>query len=576
MVHTLKRVYLYTAVTFALLFTAGFTINLLITLFHAAGLLPRDVYSDGTVGYIAPAPTSQEIATSVVFFIVVAVVGGLLFGGSHYWLIRRDARGDPQADAGATRSVFLNGLLALSILVAVPAGLVALGEVDQPYGYYDIAVPLSFALVAGLVFLLVALERARVRLAGRAAGIIRQIHESALQIILLFTASAFLSGAITTLIRWLLVTGHLAVGNCIDQPASQATLGSCPPSVLGPVFQAVFALAAWGLYLWLGRWAWGSAVQRVIWFVAFGYGVVWLLLGVQQLVDAVAGTLFGVGNAWQYALNGGLSFIGVMLTGALIALLYLRWLLRLYTGSLASHRPAAQQGVLAITAAISSILFLIGAIAVLDGLLEQVIPNGSRLDPSGWAAATSILVAGLGYLPLWLALRRVSDPAQAGPVIPRRAYVLAVLIYTAIPAVIALVVLIFQLVEIPLNLDLASPTAERYSAVSLVVLGVTALYHLLRLRGDLRLSRARAAVQAAKVSAGATLVSGAPAPLAGADATDPTATAPHSGTATAAPEAAATAAEDGQATLESILQEVAAGSLDTTTAAARIRSLLGR
>jgi hypothetical protein len=581
MVHTLKRVYLYTAVTFALLFTAGFAINLLITLFHAAGMLPGYYNGSEFVTDTYYSPTRQQIETSIVYFVVVTVVGGLLFGGSHYWLIRRDARGDPQADAGPTRHAFLNVLLALSVLIAVPAGLTALGEVDQPNFSSDIASPLSFALVFGAVFLLVALERARVRLAGRAAGIIRQIHENALQMILLFIASAFLYGAITTLMRWLLVTGNLARGSCIDQPASETVIGSCPPSVLGPVLQAVFALAAWGLYLWLGRRTWGSAVQRVVWFIAFAYGVAWLLLGVQQLVDTIVGTLLGVGNAWQNALDNGLPFIGVIVTGALIATLYLRWVLRLYSWSLANRRPAAQQGVLAIAAAISLLFFLIGAVAVLDGLLEQVIPNGSRLDPSGWAAATSILVAGLGYLPLWLGypprwfgLRRASDPAQAGPVIPRRAYVLSVLIYTAIPAVIALVVLLYQLVAIPQNLDQASPTAERYSAVAFLVLGVTALYHLLRLRADLRLSRSRAAVETAKGSAGATLAAGAPGPLAGAEVVASEATAPFSMPASGDQETLVSAAGDGQATLEGILQEVASGSLDTTTAAARIRSLL--
>src|SRR5215469_2042988 len=131
MVHTLKRVYLYTAVTFALLFTAGFTISLLSTLFQAAGLLPHDTYYDGSsnVTTTYPAPSQQAITASVVYFVVVAVLVGLAFGGSHYWLIRRDARGDSQADAGAVRHLFLNGLMAVSTLFVVPAGLIALSQI---------------------------------------------------------------------------------------------------------------------------------------------------------------------------------------------------------------------------------------------------------------------------------------------------------------------------------------------------------------------------------------------------------------------------------------------------------------
>lgn len=68
MVHTLKRVYLYTAATIALLITAGFAIYLLITLFHAAGLLSQDTYYDGSgiVTQTAPPPSAQAITDSVV------------------------------------------------------------------------------------------------------------------------------------------------------------------------------------------------------------------------------------------------------------------------------------------------------------------------------------------------------------------------------------------------------------------------------------------------------------------------------------------------------------------------------
>ena len=48
MVQTLKRVYLYTAATFALLFTAGVTIILLNTFLNLAGMLSYYLESDGT------------------------------------------------------------------------------------------------------------------------------------------------------------------------------------------------------------------------------------------------------------------------------------------------------------------------------------------------------------------------------------------------------------------------------------------------------------------------------------------------------------------------------------------------
>jgi hypothetical protein len=567
MVHTLKRVYLYTAVTFALLFTAGFTINLLVTLFHAAGLLPQETYYDGTrvVTQTLPPPSGQAITESVVFFVIALVLVGLAFGGSHYWLIRRDARDDPQADAGATRHIFLNGLMALSTLIAVPAGLIALSQIGQLNYSSDVATPLSFALVFAGVFALVALERARVKLAGRAATLVRQIHEVALQGILLVFVSVMLYGALAVLIRWPLWLSNLASGNCngvVYGPVGNNPV-SCPLPILGPVLQAVLALAAWGLYVWLGRGYWGAVLQRMLWYAASGLGIILFLAGVEQGGNPGLSALFGVENAWQDALSGGLAFISLALTGILIALPYLLWLHRL-AGQMPARHSAMQQGVLAILTAISAGFFLTGAAMVLDGLVEQVVPGGKPLRPDEWATSVSLLIAGLGYVPLWLRLRRMSDPAQGGPVLPRRAYVLVLLLVTGISALVAAVVLVFQLVAIPLNLDGASPTAERGSGVALIVLGVTALYHLLRLLSDLRVLRARAAAeaQAKAAQAGAALVTEP-----GMSAEPTSASAPTSPTPTPEPASA------GPETLEDILREVAAGALDPPTAAARIRGL---
>ncbi|HEU5201019.1 MAG TPA: hypothetical protein VFU32_15375 [Ktedonobacterales bacterium] len=569
MVHTLKRVYLYTAVTFALLFTAGFTINLLVTLFHAAGLLQHYTYYDGTgiVTQTASPPSGQAITESIVFFVIALVLVGLAFGGSHYWLIRRDARDDPQANAGATRHIFLNGLMALSTLIAVPAGLIALSEIDQLNSSSDVATPLSFALVFAGVFALVALERARVKLAGRAAALLRQIHEVALQGILLVFVSVMLYGALAALIRWPLWANNLAAGNCngvVYGPASTFSI-PCPLPILGPVLQAVFALAAWWLYVWLGRGYWGAVLQRVLWYAALGLGIILFLAGVQQGVNLGLSALFGVENAWQEALEGGLAFISLLLTGILIALPYVFWLRRLAVQRPAL-RPAIPQGMLAILTAISAGFFLTGAAMVLDGLVEQVVPGGKPLRPDEWATAVSLFITGLGYVPLWLRLRRRSDPAQCSVILPRRAYVLVLLLVTGISSLIAAVVLVFQLVAIPLNLDGASPTAERGSGVALIVLGITALYHLLRLLSDLRVLRARAAAEALPKpdlkALGAVLVTEPGAPAETTSASAPATPAPEPQPASAGPE-----------TLEDILREVAAGALDPTTAAARIRGL---
>ncbi len=544
MVHTLKRIYLYTAAAFALLFTAGVAIYLLDTLLNLAGLRPYYVNFDGSIdpSFAPPPPDSQQVAQSVVLFLVTAVLVGGLFGGGHYWLIRRDARGEPGADAGPTRHIFLNGLLALAALVAVPAGLTVLSEIDRTPGYHDLAISLSYALVAGLVFAFILLERRRVRPAGRAAPIIRQIQEDGMQAVLLVIASIFFFMAVAAVIRWALANGSVVQPTCtFSNSPAEVTFGACASlPLLSPVLAALFAVASWGFYIWLAAWSRGAVLQRIVWYGALGYGLVWLLYGITQAVYTALAPLFGDAEAWQEALNSSLPFVGSLLTGVLITLPYALWIRRMAARML-PLQEAIQQGLVAIPAALSAGFFLAGVILLLGGLVERVVPAGSPPDADGWATAVGALVAGAMYPLFWLRLRRMSDPAQEGPTIPRRVYVLALLAGTAIGALIAAVFMVYQIAASLLSLGSADPHLARVSAVILLVLGATALYHLWQLRADLRASHARAAAQPT------------PAPAA----------------AGASQEPVIQAAE----TLEAILQEVAAGRLDPPSAAARIRGL---
>ncbi|HEY7356210.1 MAG TPA: hypothetical protein VH590_07075, partial [Ktedonobacterales bacterium] len=282
---TLKRVYLYTAATFALLFTAAITIIFLNTMLNAAGMLAYYVNFDGSVNTYGVPPDSQQVEQVVILFVITVVLVGGLFGGGHYWLIRRDARSDPGADAGVVRHLFLNGLMALAALVGVPTTLSFLGGVDQAEGSHDLASSLSFALVAGLVFLYIFLERRQVNPAGRAAPIIRQIQEDGVQGILLIIASAFFYGGLTSVFEYLLVTNHLATQfeGCINFLEGPSVPDQCPPLPLfSPILTALFAIAAWGGYVWLGNWSRRAVLQRVLWYAAFGFGLIWLLYGVAQ------------------------------------------------------------------------------------------------------------------------------------------------------------------------------------------------------------------------------------------------------------------------------------------------------
>ena len=547
MVQTLKRVYLYTAATFALLFTAGVTIILLNTFLNLAGMLSYYLESDGTIETEGVMPGSQQVTQSVVLFLVTVVLVGGLFGGGHYWLIRRDARSDPGADGGAVRHFFLNAVMALAALVGVPTTLAFLGGLDQTEGSHDPAIALSFALVSALVFLYVFLERRRVDPIGRAATIIRQIQENLVQAILLIIASVVFAGAVSAVIRYILVnTGAVEPPECFS--FSGPGVFPCTPlpqPLLSPILTALFAIAAVGLYAWLGAWSRGAVLQRILWYAALGYGLVWLLYGVSQGVYTALAILFGEENAGQEALNGSLAFVGTILTGALITALYGLWLLRL-AARVPRLRVVIQQGMLAVAAALSAAFFLAGLILLLQGAVEQVVPAGLLAGADGWATGLGVLVAGLAYPFLWLALARSSNPTRGGPTIPRRVYVLVVLAGTAIGALIAAVFMVYQTLGSALGLTSADPLIARRSAVILVVLGVMALYHLWVLRADLRVSHAQAAAQQP-----------VPAPVVAQAGAPQEATLPVGAT----------------ETLEAILQQVYAGALEPSSAAARIRSL---
>ncbi|HLV97399.1 MAG TPA: hypothetical protein VKT82_01870 [Ktedonobacterales bacterium] len=545
MVQTLKRVYLYTAATFALLFTASITIILLNTLLNQAGMLPYYVDYDGTVNTEGIAPNSQQVTQVVILFIITVVLVGLLFGGGHYWLIRRDAHSDPNADGGVVRHLFLNALLALAALVGVPTTLAFLGGIDETEGSHDPALGLSFALVSGLVFLYIYLERRRADPIGRAAPIIRQIQEDAVQGILLIIASGVVFSGITSIIHSALVNANAVPSpQCEQFSGGGPTSIPCPPlPLLSPILTSLAAIAAWGGYVWLAAWSRGAVLLRVLWYAALGYGLIWLLYGVAQGVYTAVAPLFGDSTAWQDELNSSLPFIGQLLVGLLITVPYALWLQRLAARE-PRLRAAVQQGLLAIPSALSAAFFLAGIILLVMGLVERVVPAGNPPDANGWATAVGVLVAGVLYPYFWLRLWRVSDPAQSGPTIPRRIYVLVVLAGSAIGALIAAVFMVYQIVASALSLTSANPQLARQSAVIFVVLGAMALYHLWQLRADLRVIHART------------------------PAAPPVPTAAEAATLPGQP-----AAPSDAETLEAILQRVYVGALDPASAAARIRGL---
>jgi hypothetical protein len=253
MAHTVKRAYLYSAATLALLFTAAMAVFVLGLFLYLAGLRSYQAYAEGDVVTFSPL-TTQEALQTMVPFLIAAVVGGL-FGGGHYWLIRRDARGDPGADGGTMRHIFLNVLLALAELIAILAGLAALSDIDPTEGTHDPIFVLAVALAATLVFVLVFLERRRGGPVGRTASLIRQMQEKVMLGLLLIIASTVVISAIDSAIHWAQIKNHVVEPpTCIYiSDFGAAEDGPCllAPPLLSPILTALFAMATCGCSLWL-------------------------------------------------------------------------------------------------------------------------------------------------------------------------------------------------------------------------------------------------------------------------------------------------------------------------------------
>jgi len=97
MLRGLYRFYLYVVFMAMLLFATFGVIQLLTVLLQS---LFKDQYNT---------PSSASLVQALVFGIV-SLITAALFGGLHYWLIRRDMRDVPEAGKSPVRAFFLNAV----------------------------------------------------------------------------------------------------------------------------------------------------------------------------------------------------------------------------------------------------------------------------------------------------------------------------------------------------------------------------------------------------------------------------------------------------------------------------------
>jgi hypothetical protein len=145
MLRGLYRFYLYSVFIAMLLFATTGVIQLLTVLFQNIFKEPYNT------------PSAASLVQAVVFG-VVALVIATLFGGLHYWLIRRDMQNDPMGGNSAVRTFFLNAVELVILPWAVISGASSISALGQPL-FAGISSNLAFTIAFLALWVLLEWER---------------------------------------------------------------------------------------------------------------------------------------------------------------------------------------------------------------------------------------------------------------------------------------------------------------------------------------------------------------------------------------------------------------------------------
>ncbi len=337
MLRGLYRFYLYSVFIAMLLFATTGVIQLLTVLFQNIFKEPYNT------------PGAASLVQAVVFG-VVALVIATLFGGLHYWLIRRDMQNDSMAGNSAVRTFFLNAVELVILPWAVISGASSISALGQfTFSWLQTVGQLMDSIIFG------------------GAGAASQCS-----------------------------------GNIGCQAPSTAMLIANTASLL---WIALF----WLGYGWLSRNDTASMLRRVFHLISMGYGVIAVLVGVYRGAALIMLSIFKVPIA-AYSISGPFAaydVISPLSLGLLVTAVYLFWL-----RDAALKHPAEKVSILltglALVAALPGVAFWFGCGFLLLNIVELISPSNTALTAEIWASAIAYVVAGIAYVPLGLLLRRRS------------------------------------------------------------------------------------------------------------------------------------------------------------------------
>ncbi len=561
MVRNLYRFYLY-IVYIALLIFAAFAIGRLLNTVLTFTPL------HGTYGYNPPA--SAEVVQSIVFAAVSLVIAGAL-AGLHYWLIRRDMQNDPAAGNSAIRSFFLNISEAIGIALAVPlAGFFVFGMLASIQST-DVVGAAAFTLSTLLLVTLLELERRRTQVKNGAALAFQRLHFYGVQTLLLvFLTIAWFSYS-KTLVDTLFFGGRNALQVCSGGGDSSG----CPRyNALFLLITLLWFVVFWIGYGWIVRKDSSPLLRLIVHCLSFAYGIGFILTGLYQAFRLIFLPIFSAAPALKDVLgpNAAYDFFSPLTIGLLVAGMYYVWL------RMAARQNLIARGVLALTectigAILAAAVFWWGCGNALYNALQLWMPVPRTPDVHDWVSTLAFVLAGVGYVPLDLYLRRryMLDAATAAG--PRRGFVLALsgggILALAIGGAVALYAWITSLFGSPVTnwqqVAHGGLAAFTVGCILIVIYLGTAVRERL-LRGLFKRSAPVAPVSSVNATGAATVQ-----PVGGdADATGSMAVQPVGEDTKAADVAAVQPIK-----IETILDELLAGKLTRDEAATRIRALSG-
>lgn len=407
MLRGLYRFYLYT-VFIAMLFFGATGIE---------GLLQTAL---GQVIFKDPNSTlTQSTIVQAIVYAIVSLLTTALFGGLHYWLIRRDMRGDPAAGNGAVRAFFLNTVEFVTLPLAAGIGSSTIAGLGVQYSG-GASFGLAFSITMLLVWLVLELERRRVPAQSGVAHIFQRLHFYGTQLLLLFILTTLWLSSIGLLVDDVIFHGH-GVGLPVC-----GGFTVCPgPNLLSQLVGTFLIVAFWLGYSWLSRHDTTSFIRKVLHFFSFGYGFVALLIGIYRGVSLM---LLAILHAHidPRSISGPFAqydIVSPLTLGLLVVGLYLYWLRSAARQHGATEQVAFALTAQAITTALTSIAFWFGSGLLLLNLLERVIPSNTTITTENWANAIALIVTGSVYIPFDIILRRRSK--QAAFTAPLRGFVFA-------------------------------------------------------------------------------------------------------------------------------------------------------